>query len=443
MNGLPFSIAVAVLWWVAPIVDVAGAWEEDTAFLHEAKAGHPASSRSQRFVLRGFDTRDGIMLGRWVEKTAGSLETWIGYSVPFKRMEMVRINAEGETGEAPGTLLMGQGYADSRLQQQLVVAGPEAVTEEAFLEGFVQVLLNRYVLYADTKRPPAVDDISVPDWLTVGIAQNLNPRLRDRNRSFARDRWRGEAPPPLAEIASWQTLPPRRTGEKAVCGLFMEWWQERRGEEGDWSRVLRALAAGDRLTPDWVAGFLGDGDRAEAAWRAWTDAVAVGEFEWGELDMDRVAAFKRRLAIDVRDFGLQPIKGIGPHVTARDLLDRRHESWVSVVAMAIAGEMQRVVAGSPPHLADVAQNYGQYFRAFVPGPKERAMSQKALGLLLEKAGEGLVQLEKDVTLRHHVLDKAAREAVEGVELSPAVSDEDLADMRRRFLDSVQERASAP
>ena len=449
MNGLRFSIVLATVWTTAPAMEAGVARAEEAAFLHPAtSSGHPVSSRSQHYVFRGFDARDGIALGRWVEDVTDSLAGWVGYPAPFRRLEMVRINAEGESVSAAGTLLMGQGLVDSLFQQQLVVVRPEVVTEEALLEGFVQVLLNRYVVHARTKRSPAIEDIVVPDWLTVGVAQSLNPRLRNRNRTYVRDRWRNERPPTVADILSWQTLPPRRTGEKAACGLFLQWWREQRGRDAGWPSVFGVLAKGDVLTASWVTVFLVGEDGIEgdmeAAWQAWADDVAAGEIlVWSELDMDRVIAFKRRLEIDVRAFGLQPIPGLGYQVEAGDLLERRHESWVRIVARAMVGEMQRVAASSPPHLGDVAHNYGQYFRAFVPGANERPMTQKALGLLLEKAGEGLVQLEKEVVLRHHFLDETARRAEGGGESAPTASESNLEELRRRFLDTVQERVSAP
>ena len=386
------------------------------------------------------------MIGRWSEDVVESLAGWTGAQIPFQRFDMVRISAEHAKQEAPGRILMGQDIIDGFLQQKMILLSPEAVSEEVLLEALVQALLFRYVLNRPGLHRNDIETIRIPDWLTVGIAQNLKPELIARNRKYVVQRIQGSRSPLLSEIVSWETLPPGRTDEKPLCGLLLQWWQEECQDKPPWPEVFFSLVEEKQISVDWIAENLLKGsttEKAESRWAGWIRSLTNGIDEMGALDIRTLVEFKKRLRIDFRSFSLQPPKGLSWQVEPAVMLDWRYEPWVRTIAASMAGEMQLVLATGPKELATVVQSYQEYFEGLTVKKGQRDPSRKALILILGQAEEGLAKLEKEVALRNHMLGALDRSPSLRDSAGSPMPANNLLDLRRRFLDEVEAKTNAP
>jgi hypothetical protein len=261
-----------------------------------------------------------------------------------------------------------------------------------------------------------------------------------RNRKFVFQQLPSSGPRLAGEIVAWATLPPGRTEEKPWCGLLLRWWQEECDDRPPWSEVFESLAAGTALTTSWMATHLLDGasvNDLERAWADWLTTSAKWAQPMGSLDMDSLIAFKKLLRIDFRAFSLPPAEGLPWQVGPEVMLEQRYEPWVSVVAPPKASEMQRVLATGSRELGAVAQFYHEYFLGLVSRGRQQAPTDKALRLLLQQAEQGLALLEKDVALRHNVIEHVNRAQNDVEPTETTATTNNLLDLRRRFLDEVE------
>lgn len=424
----------------------------------------PITSSSQRFVFRGFAPGDGTLLARWTEQVMGRLEQGIGVPVPFRRYEIVRFSGTAEEPADRGRLIMSQGYVEGLLHQRIVVVNPDQVEEEELVEGLVQVLLNRYLLGIASLHGAGEAGISLPDWLSVGMAQWTSADLQARNVAFLRSEGDVAVGWEMAQILSWMELPGGRTAEKAACGLFVEWLDESVATSVQWVGVLRRLVSGKDLTLPYVANDLvGMGDAtmsAELAWQEWRILRSQAPVEPGQLDISAVVALKKALEIRPGEFAVNLPASVPAVLTPRQLIGHRDQEWARALSLAVAAEFRRHQYSAAPELADV---YGTYMSVFQRIPK--VPSRGVLGLRrsggvttqrleqdLAQAESRLERLEKAVALRGTLMRQSGAEPAQarppvpvlgGAGEGPSPEEAAMRSERSRYLDQIEAKRRAP
>lgn len=431
--------------WLLLAAGVAGA--ADATFLQPALPGSPpATSASQRFVFRGFGRADGTLLSSWADGVTARLEKTLGIRAPFHQLEIVRCSATAQDPREIGEVRMDQDFIEGLLQQWLVVANPEVVEEEQLLESLTQLLLNRYLLDIASRRGTGKKGMSLPDWFTAGMAQELKPELRQRNLEFARERNRTGAHPSMEAVVGWEVLPEGRSEEKVYCGLMVHWLADAIPGSVTWSGVLQRLVAGKPVDADWLAdkvldvGFVGN---AEQAWQAWLAERSENRPTPAEVSFEAVAGLKKRLHMQLDDDGLAPGADVPQSVGPRELIRYRGEEWARSAARTMETGMRQVVATSGPELAEVAGAYASLLSRVAEGEKRGGLlgfgkSGAATADLNEElaAAEALlVALEKDVAIRSHYL-KTVETAQQDATAAP--STESIEEQRRLFLEQIKQ-----
>lgn len=400
---------------------------ENEAFLHPAMSSSPpVVSSSQRFVFRGFRSEDGLKLSSWVEKVAGKLESVVGSPLPFQRREMIRFTARRDETSASGRVQLGQKLMDGLLQQRVGLENPERLDEESVLEGFMAVLLYRYVI-AEYQATGSFGQPVVPDWFTVGMAQSLQPGLRDRNKRFVVDQWEAGEGHRVAEITEWISLPAGRVTQKADCGLLVDWLQKPIREQVGWQAAWQRLAAGQVLDVEWVRNDLlqlMDARDVEKAWDLHLAAQTQVNHDWGALTFEQVADLKRILTRYVSKYS-----GSGYAPTSElhlgDLVLMREEAWVTKVASGILVDLGKFAVGRAPSIREVAENYQRFFQA-LESPKRMDPTFRftvgghdaVLNKLLRAANDSMEQLEKEVAMRSLYINQATAKPAVGRISSP-------------------------
>ena len=420
-------------------------------FLRPAVASSPpVVSSSQRFVFRGFNSKDALDLSAWSEKVAGKVEGFVGEALPFQRSEMIRFTARDNTALEAGQVQLGQNLMEDLLQQRIGLENPQLLEEEEVLEGFVAVLLYRYVV-AEFRAVGMKGEPVVPDWFSVGVAQAIQPGLRDRNTRYVVGQWEAGNSHRVAEITGWTGLPAGRVTQKAYCGLLVEWLQTPLRERVGWSNLLRRMARGDSLHADWVRDDvlgLTDAREVEKSWDLHLALATQVNREWGAMTFEQVADLKRVLTrYTAQDGGM----GYAPTTALYldDLVLMREEEWVRQVAAGMLGDLSQFAVGQAPRIREVTENYQQFFLALQSPKSMDPMFKFTVGgpdavlqKLLRTANESMEQLEKEVAMRTLYMNRvqsgssSTDEATQPTTEPQQVGDS-LESKRKAFLDALE------
>ena len=139
-----------------------------------------------------------------------------------------------------------------------------AITEhETFMEACAWLALNRAI----HERGDGAKAVHAPDWLAVGVAQDLEAPLRMRNGTLMRAVVREEQVPSLNAILNWTHLPQGRWMEKAICGRLIRWLFDYPEHQKRLNRLFARAAEEGNISLDHIAEFTGhvNGAAADAA----------------------------------------------------------------------------------------------------------------------------------------------------------------------------------
>lgn len=401
-------------------------------------SGEPRTvfSTSRRFTVTGFPAGTAVELARWADDVADRLAQATS-PAPWPRGDYVEISASATEGE----VTKAQGVADGRLQQRLWLGVGERLDQEDALEALVWLLLNRQVLYEQEPAAREADPASVPDWLAVGLAQNLYQELRQRNTRFGVDRWARGEQLALHEVAAREVMPPGRWMEKVDASLTVSWLLSR---NPSWGACWTEQARGALSPVRWILLLSGMPSvrEAEKLRDVWMAQQQDQRQALGEIDDRKLAEMRAWGVIPVDELRAAGATSREP-LMLKDLVEQRKEAWARTVAERRALRVQLAGVGQAPEVQLVARCYAEFYEALARQGGRRPAAWLGRGgggaklnALLQQAEEAREALEASLRARSEYLAGWTAEGVrrdEAAEPDPAV---------RRYLDEV-ERELAP
>lgn len=268
------------------------------------------------------------------------------------------------------------------------------------------------------------------DWLAVGMAGNLFPPLKARNRELAQQLAEEGRLPSLATIVTWNRIPDGPMMEKAAATLAVSWMMAG-PKNGDLPALLGKLEEG-KVTGDWIIAL--ESARVadpEAAWRK--DAVK------GDILAGGLRSLSPLLFRQFRNVLLTPPAELGldgspvPPLTPYQLLAVRGSPGVREAALARAEKIQKFAVGSPPELVAVALEYKTFFEGMAGRSLRFLLARR-----LEKAEAALVKLEDDTAARMEWLDGFDEAAAQDATVAPFEKS-----ALERYMDQAEARAAVP
>jgi hypothetical protein len=386
-------------------------------------------STSRRFVISGFPPAIAADLARWTEDVAQRLEELLG-PCPWERGGYVELEA------GPGNqVARAQGWVDEVLQQRLTLGRGAELDQEDALEGLVWLILNRWPIQRQAMADRARELATVPDWLAVGVAQNLYAELRARNASTIQARWREDRLTAWVVLVEGEFLPAGRWATKAEAGQFVAWLLERRARlDALWDTSAR----GHRMNADEVARAVLDfPDRAEAttAWEVWLAAQQDRKRVVSGVDLEQVAEFDTWARIEDPDLQAVRANAQAPLMLA-DLIALRRTTWVPALASRRSWQIQMAMMGRGAEWQAVAQLYVHFLEALAGRGKGysggffgRGASSRQLQALLVEADAARDRLRREIEARTAFLDT--------MEAGPQESLVDAED--HRYLDEMERK----
>ena len=322
-----------------------------------------AISVSHRFVAGGMNSSANVNLAASAEEAAGKIETFIGLKLPFAKGESVQLLARSSTNEPKGRVIRAQGWADRALWQKLIIVNSEQADQEDILEGLCWLLLNRYVIGRQTFEQKTSQLGSVPDWLSTGVAQNLYLALRTRNDQVAIRRWLKNEALPFSEILKLDDLPSGRWGEKAACGMAVDWIASSPEPAVIFGNIFSSLATGDKITTNLMSRWLVGQDSGRELEKNWDLRIAsqtrVKQY-WGGVSADRMASLNHFLSAPPDEMGIPAAEDVPFSLTMATLIEYREARWMPMYATRLNLHLRGLGIGEAKEFRDVLDLYGVY-----------------------------------------------------------------------------------
>ncbi|OQA26681.1 MAG: hypothetical protein BWY59_01296 [Verrucomicrobia bacterium ADurb.Bin345] len=373
------------------------------------RADAPAVSALRRFVVSGMASADNIALSVSADDASQRLEAVLGVSVPFSRYELIRIVTEDDAASPRARVIKGQAWVDRQLVQRLIVFNPGKADQEDLLEGLCWLMLNRLVIARQDISQRTNHLGAVPDWLGIGIAQNLYPALRARNGGVISRRWMAGETVSFPEVLEMEYLPDGRWGEKAAAGLAVGWLLSQPQAAKAFECLFSLLAKGEPLAMPAIVECLG-GDftpvRIEKEWELWIAQQTQVIRQWGGVTPARVQELQAMSVIRPMDLGFPATENIPAELTLDQLVERRRELWMRPLAALLSLRVRGLGIGESEEFRRVLEAYGRFFDAL-----GRSVSPGLLRRLFRRVpsqAQLLDQLAQARKLQEEFLTRAAQ-----------------------------------
>ena len=426
------GMAVCSLMAAGPLV--AGA---QTTSAPPASVRILTTSASGRFMVAGTESAKNTAYTQWAETMADRLDRQFGMPVAFTRQHPLAIQLLGPGSPADGVVAQC-GVADGAARYVLSVNEYVPLDYEELLAAWCRLALAAQVSERSGKAP-ALD--AVPQWLAVGLAQNLAADLRERDRRLVNGWVPRSERPGVGRVLAWDSLPERWYRTRALCGLATAWLDSLRPQGQVWPLVLDRLAGGERITPEWVAAKLAQADGAEAlerAWVMWLERQERRVQDLGGLTSVLVEQLRQMASVEASELGASSA-GVEGRLSARDLVARRKALGVRLVAEERAQQVQALTIGKAPELVETGALYARFFEGLARGE-----SSLRLRWRLRKAERSVESLAVLTRAREAYLDQAEREHApgRGEEVPGAVPMLEKSPLET-YVDEAEKRFGAP
>lgn len=361
-------------------------------------------STSHRYAVSGCPAARGVEIAAWAEDVEQRLSRFLGVAIPPGDPLPVVIRLVDDPDTPRGRVVRTQSFDAGMLSQRLEMINPASADQEDLLEGLCWLLINRTVL---SRQPDSVrnsDPVRAPDWLAVGAAQNLFPEARQRNEKIAIELWKKGRGHKLTDLVTWNFLPAGRWDEKSESGVFMAFMLHPSVAAKRTAMLLAQLEAGDPLSADFVAqrvigsATVADVEKARDTWLAGqADDIVPGVT--GNA-AERAAELVRLLDIRPQEYGLPDSDKIPPIVDPKEMIRRRNESWVPLLADRVGMKARMLGVGQPPEFQRVVAGYVGFLDAmagrkkgFTGGLFGGGASAASLQKLLDQAQTSLIDYQ--------------------------------------------------
>jgi hypothetical protein len=357
---------------------------------------------SRNFLVQGTNPVQLVSVGKWAERVADRVEKAVGAEPLGPGEAALRIRVHEDAGTNAGSVLVSQSVMQGKLVQQMHIRNYAQVDWEDALESLGILLLNRHATVCRTRRGLVHEEVAMPDWLAVGLVQNLDPALRSRNRRLVLG-WddMGEVSG-IAGVFELTELPRGRCREKAVAGVAVGLILSKSDSEAGFRAMFERAAARKALSEEWMAAEIFGCRSAEEMENDWRNRLE-GERRVIEgmsgLSTAHLAALRAQLEVRRGAHGAPDDPRLPAVMKPADLIELKNEPWIARYCKAKRRELGMAKAGITPEFAALADDYSSFFVAL-----GRARQDSLLRLRLRRANKRLARLEKTVAAREAYMD---------------------------------------
>jgi len=323
-----------------------------------------AMSTSKRFLVSGMSREGNVEVASWADDVLGKLERFVAMKLPWEAAQSFHIAARTNAQAHGHAILKTQGWLDGRIKQRLVIHEPETADQEEILEGLCWLLLNDFALARIEPFDRVTSFAQVPDWFSVGTAQNLYPLARERNSRLALEHW--NAFPSVEQILSFEIMPEGRWLEKAACGLFVDWLRSQPQSVGAIDKLLERVAARQPVSVAWFLRVVARDQSLrdmEKQWDVWIAGQKLIRWQLGELSPDRLLKLKEYSTVRTQEVGFLIADTLPAVLTLDDFVTYGESASVKRLAEWSSIRIKSLGIGEPEYFRAVIAAYGDFLDA--------------------------------------------------------------------------------
>lgn len=367
------------------------------------------TSSSGRFAVVGPDPAENTEYTRWAEDLAKRLERVLGNGAAIPKGSPVEIILD-ESRSAGPTVTAGVQRRDSALPvltRTLVVRRFLPVDQDLLQEGLVRLILAGLV---ERQRQEAGFPVVVPafpQWLTMGLAQNLDPEGLARNRKIAASSGLGMESITASEVIGWIQLPEGWHTRKALCGLVTAWLLS---QPGGPDAVRERMIRQEPMSAEWVADRImrvRTVARMDSEWRAWRQRQGRVIQEFGGLSSAMIDQLRRELPlrVGVPVAGDDPARGTW--LRPEEVISaRKTDRSVALRAVEKIEKIRIATLGKAPELVAVGEAYARFYQGVARGAWALTLKWR-----LARANDALARLDQLTLAREAYLDEVESEGI--------------------------------
>lgn len=389
----------------------------------------PSVSPSKRFVVSGADAVRQAGYARWADASADRLADLAAVRLPPGAFEIRLLDSSASGDDQVGAV-------ESR-RRLLTIDRRLAADSDARLSAFCGMMVGSWVEALRVGRDGARRAVTVPEWLPVGLARNLDAESRTRCRQLVKGWTKKDGRPSASAVLGWEAVPDGWRREGAMCGLFVRWMLAVRS--GGLSNVLERLAAGGAVSPEWVAreyGAFRSVAELDLAWDEWMDRQDRIVQEFGALSVSSVEALKAETVVRVES--ADPDRAGASDYEPDALIDAARKSpALRRAAAERAQRIQEMVLGKAPELLEVSMPYALFFDGVSKGASRFVSSYR-----LRRADQAYARLISLTRAREAYVDAVERDLApaRGAEGTEAVLEKSAIET---YVDDAERRWPSP
>jgi hypothetical protein len=339
------------------------AWAAAESTDDEAPPVTSIVSSTRHFAVRGTDPGQNLRLGIWADEVAEEMGEFIGQDVPFSDRRPVYIFAKVDPDIAEGLIAQRQAYSDGLLTQELRITNFHLLDQEDLLEALSALLLNRYAVQRQSVPARKKKLAEVPAWFSVGVAQQLFPALRERNRLVCVKQWQENRLKPVPEVLSMRFAVDGRTTLKCSCGMFLAWLHALSGADRTFDEMFTAWSTHQSVDQQWLVNHmpgLVSGKNVAKQWNLWIARASELRSEWAGDIYAVVDQLKSKLNVRPKLMNVgYPDDGMDS-VSPRELLDLYDQAWFVSVIRKSSYAVNFQGMGQPEELREIIAQYQEF-----------------------------------------------------------------------------------
>ena len=390
------------------------------------------------------------------EDVAKKIEDMMGRRLPFQRGQTLQLSVRFQEDRPPVQVIKAQGWVDRQLAQKLVIVNPGTVDQEDVLEGLCWLMLNRFVVARQTFEERTKRLGTVPDWLSVGVAQSLYLSLRARDSQVVLKRWHREESLALADVLALEYMPSGRWAEKAFCGVAVDWLAGLPRSGDVFGAIMDRRARGEKVSADWLAERVAGRPEVRAAekeWDLWIAQQSNVKRHLGGATEEDVVALRSLMSVRPEEFGIITATNAPSEMSLAELVKYRREPWMVSLAAVLSLKVKGLGIGASPEFREVVARYGKFLDGLAGHAAGGGFSRlvrnvpsgRGLELLLESADDGLETYRREVRARGEYVTDVEREGRPGwagtdtneiARMDRVIPRSDL----QRYVDDIEKRA---
>jgi hypothetical protein len=313
----------------------------------------------------GPDSADNSQYTRWAEEIAGRMERLLAVSLPplgREPIEIIRVS-----GRLAGPAMRIDCRPEGTTRRVMTINESRIPDYERMQESLCALLLDGYVEERRRALGRRAGLFVVPQWLSMGVSQNLAAETRNRSRKVVTGWFPSSQRPGVVTVLGWMNLPDGWPRNWALCGMVVHWLGSTQEGTGAYASILDRLADGEPVNSDWVAARVcraGSVAALERDWNDWLQRQSRVIQEFGALTTVLVEQLKAELDLV---FVVAPSAGgdgSSRRLTPAQVAAEKNPSIsLRLAASEKSHRIRAVTLGQAPELIDVGEAYCRFFEA--------------------------------------------------------------------------------